>query len=109
ATQNNVLAKICLRYLNFRKVWQEPLQLGNRAVNRPFRDYAASSWHKHAKLDGSNYGEVLALTNVLFHPTNASWESWRRWFDSVDQVSIMLRLPKEILSASPLYYASLLG
>jgi hypothetical protein len=107
--QSNILAKLCLRYLNFGNVWQEHLQLESGSVKRPFRDYAAGSWHHHIRESGSNYEEVVKLSNTLFSSNNGNWESWKNWFDANDDKSKMLESQKEITSANPLFYASLLG
>ncbi|KAH6676757.1 hypothetical protein B0J14DRAFT_360351 [Halenospora varia] len=108
AFQSNVLAKLCLRYLNFQSVWQESLQLQNGLVKRPFRDYAAGSWYHHTKESGSNYEEVVKLTNALFS-SNERWESWKKWFDANNDKSKMPESQREITSTNPLFYASFLG
>jgi len=77
AAQNNIIAKLCLCYVNTRSVWKNPLQLADEPVGRPFLDYAVSSWNKHAKADASNYQYVAALIQVLFDLGNPNWESWR--------------------------------
>jgi ankyrin repeat protein len=109
AFQSNILAKLCLRYLNFRNVWQESLQLESGPVKRPFRDYAAGSWHHHTRESGSNHEEVVKLTNALFSSNNGNWESWKIWFDANDDKSKMPESQREITSTNPLFYASLLG
>ena len=45
--QSNVLAKLCLRYLNFQNVWQASFQLQSGPIKQTFRDYAAGSWYYH--------------------------------------------------------------
>jgi ankyrin repeat protein len=107
--QSNTLAKLCLRYLNFRNVWQASLQLQSGPVKRPFRDYAAGSWYHHIRESGSNYEEVVKLTNALFSSNNENWESWKKWFDANDDKSKMPESQREITSTNPLFYASLLG
>lgn len=107
--QSNELAKLCLRYLNFRRVWQESLQLESGPLKRPFRDYAAGSWYRHYGEFGSNYAEVVELSNTLFSPSNGNWESWKSWFDANDDKSEMPESQREITSSSPLFYASILG
>jgi ankyrin repeat protein len=107
--QSNILAKLCLRYLNFQNVWQASLQLESGPVIRPFRDYAAGSWYRHTRECGSNYAEVVKLTNALFTSNYGKWESWKRWFDANDDKSKMSKSQGEITSSNPLFYASLLG
>jgi ankyrin repeat protein len=108
AIQCNELAKVCLRYLNFRKVWQ-PILSKDSLASRPFREYAARSWHQHATSSGMNYPEVICLINILFHPENPNWESWRIWLDTIYGPSTISSQLGELRPASPLYYASMLG
>jgi hypothetical protein len=82
--QSNEHAKLCLRYLNFGKVWQQPTLCKDSLASRPFRDYAARFWHQHIIAYGENYASVADLINILFNPANANWASWRIWFDSVE-------------------------
>lgn len=107
--QSNVLAKLCLRYLNFRIVWQESLQIQNDLDKRPFRDYAAGSWHHHIRENGSNYEEVVELTNSLFSSYSGNWELWKKWFDANNNKSEMPESQRGITSTDPLFYASFLG
>jgi ankyrin repeat protein len=107
--QSNILAKLCLRYLNFQSVWQESPQFQSDLERRPFRDYAAGSWYYHTREGGPNYEEVIELTNTLFNPKTGKWESWKKWFDANDDKSKMPESQREITSPNPLFYASLLG
>ncbi|KAH8598504.1 prion-inhibition and propagation-domain-containing protein [Bisporella sp. PMI_857] len=107
--QNNLLAKLCLRYLNFRSVWRESSQFQIDLARRPFQDYAAGSWHHHTREGGSNYKEVVELTNALFSSNSGNWESWKKWFDINDDKSKMPDSQKQITSTNPLFYASFLG
>ncbi|KAG9228536.1 ankyrin [Amylocarpus encephaloides] len=109
AFQSNILAKLCLRYLNFRMVWQESLEIQSHLDRRPFRDYASGSWHHHTRESGSNYEEVVKLTNALFSSNNGNWEPWKKWFDTNDDKSKMPESQREITSTNRLFYASLLG
>jgi ankyrin repeat protein len=108
-SQSNMLAKLCLRYLNFRAVWREPVQPESDLDRRPFRDYAAGSWYQHATDKGSNYEEVVELANFFFGSASRSWESWKRWFDGNDDKSMMPVSQRTMTSTNPLFYASLLG
>ncbi|OBT53419.1 hypothetical protein VE04_07004 [Pseudogymnoascus sp. 24MN13] len=108
AIQCNELAKTCLRYINFRDIWQQRVCSKDSVDSRPFRDYAATSWHRHLFPAGKNYTDVLSLVNRLFHPENINWQSWAAWFDSVEP-SMPTKDLNETRSMSPLYYVSLLG
>ena len=108
--QNNVLAETCLRYIGTSGLWdstQHGTTIGT--IGRSFRDYAADSWYKHAKSDGSNYAAVRKLMISFFRPPNDNWEAWRRQYDAVQPQSRMLQYRGVITSASRLFYASLLG
>jgi len=105
--QSNELAKICLRYLNFGRVWQQPGLSKDNLSSRPFRNYAARFWHQHIITDSEGYAGVVELINILFNPKNSNWASWKMWFDSLKPLSNLPEAPK-VSSASPLYYASLL-
>ena len=107
--QSNILAKLCLRYLNFRSVAQESHQLQSELEIRPLRNYAAGSWNQHIKEHGSNYKEVVELTNALFNPMTGKWESWKRWFDANEDRSKLPESQRKITSTNPLFYPSLLG
>src|SRR5436190_167957 len=105
AAQSNILSKLCLRYLNTRSVWQQPLRLADGPVGRPFLDYSASSWNEHVKTDGSNYRTVATLINAFFDVTNPSWESWRNWVESKDSSSTTAQQTDVGITARPLFYA----
>lgn len=108
--QNNILAEACLRYIGISGLWdttQHGKAIGN--IGQGFRDYAADSWYKHAKREGSSYAAVGKLIISFFCSANDNWEAWRRHYDAVQPQSIISRYRGEITSASRLFYASLLG
>jgi predicted ATPase len=106
--ESNVLATLCLRYLNSASVWGGPLQFDTGASPRAFRVYANSSWHKHIFLDSQNYSIVVDHINRLFTTKNPNWVGWRTWYDTLphetEQDKLLIGL-----STTPLFYASLLG
>ena len=102
AVQNNILAKMCLRYLNIPIVWQRPLQLTSGPVPRAFLQYAVNSWPDHAKMDGFKFEEVTMLINDFFEPGNPRWQSWIKWIDPTLEL-------EGVAFAGPLFYASSLG
>ncbi|KAH7123389.1 hypothetical protein B0J13DRAFT_531505 [Dactylonectria estremocensis] len=106
AIESTVLAKLCLRYINFPRVWHGTLQEQMGPLEKSFRDYAAGLWYRHANLGVSNDADVIRLTNVLFDRTNANWDSWRQWFDSNDEELKEAEPVNETRPPSPLYYAS---
>ncbi|PMB65579.1 Vegetative incompatibility protein HET-E-1 [Beauveria bassiana] len=71
ATQNNILAMKCLRYVNFRGVWPDQHEDASQVL-RPFLNYAAGSWYKHAGLSKANDSgrkqrEVAVVEEVVRH------------------------------------------
>ncbi|RYP81670.1 hypothetical protein DL769_001902 [Monosporascus sp. CRB-8-3] len=106
AIQNNVLARLCLRYLNYQAVWQGFGQKHNPPEEHPFRDYAASAWYHHIYARTSAHLDVDRLVNKFFQPGNKKWEAWKKWFDDAEWGS---HPHMDIPDASPLYYASKLG
>lgn len=105
-TQNNILAAVCLRYLNVQNLWQESVD------QRTFRDYAASGWYNHTKPGVSNYASVVTLGIEFVNTKNVNWEGWRKHFDHIqqqDQEQRTIIHEGELESASPLFYASVIG
>ncbi|RYP59586.1 hypothetical protein DL769_008467 [Monosporascus sp. CRB-8-3] len=102
------LAKLCLRYINFRRVWQGTLREDTGPLGMSFRDYAAASWYRHATSGVPNDADIIRLTNELFDRTNPNWDAWRTWFDSNEELKIE-DWSTETRPPSPLYYASKLG
>jgi ankyrin repeat protein len=100
--QNNVLARLCLRYLNIRDVWKDDNDIDAKRLPREFRSYAADSWYQHIR--PNNEAVVETIKNFL-QPDNKNWDHWRRWFDKKEP----RESSEDILDVSPLYYASLFG
>ncbi|KAH8592643.1 prion-inhibition and propagation-domain-containing protein, partial [Bisporella sp. PMI_857] len=107
--QCNILAKLCLRYLNFRGVWADTLELKSGPVIGLFRNYAAELWHHHLQESASNYSEVIKLANTLFSSENGNWESMKKWLDNNEEKSDTQEFRKQATSTSPLLYVSLFG
>lgn len=79
AIQNNILAKSCLRYLNFPQVWDKTVsQNGDNHMTQAFQTYASNLWNLHVDQSVVGSEEVTKLVNEFFHPGNVGWESWRR-------------------------------
>lgn len=57
AIHDSVLARMCLRYVNMRSVWEETLHQGIHQALKSFRDYAVASWHQHATVGDPNDAE----------------------------------------------------
>lgn len=81
--QNSYLAKLCLRYLNYAKVWIASSSPEDNERQHLFLDYAVKSWHKHAAMGGESKSELIDLTNKFFAPGNLTWDRWRENFESI--------------------------
>ncbi|KAH8887581.1 hypothetical protein GQ53DRAFT_623347, partial [Thozetella sp. PMI_491] len=99
---NNILAKMCLRYLSLLNAW-EPDSDG-RELPHYFRDYAAGFWFQHVRQDGTNYPDALHLMQRFFSSQNRNWNHWRKWFAKHERIETL-----DSLQGNPLFYASLLG
>ncbi|KAI0405817.1 hypothetical protein F4802DRAFT_606591 [Xylaria palmicola] len=105
--QNNIIAKICLRYLNYERTWgkMQPEDNVNTAI-QAFRVYATHSWKLHMKSNVDNTLDVIQLTNAFFRPTNQNWQSWRKEIDSIRR-HVPIEYNGRIETGNPLFYASL--
>ncbi|KAK7402477.1 hypothetical protein QQX98_011778 [Neonectria punicea] len=100
--QNTFLAKACLHYINFLRVWQEGSD-HSPCLGMTFYDYAAASWHHHIKSGLRTDGDILALAVRFLDRSNHAWNAWRTWFDK--QNAELQKLGTESTSPGPLYYA----
>jgi ankyrin repeat protein len=107
--QSNILGRLCLRYINFRTVWEGPIQGEVSQVQRSFRDYAASSWYQHATMNEPRDIDLIRLINTFFDASNENWNSWRMWFDQNESKWDTVERQNDGIAAGPLYYASRLG
>lgn len=75
--QNDWLASICLRYLNYNEVWNdiEPrVHMYTESPKiRPFIRYAARFWFMHIREGTGGSKDVTSLVNAFFHPRNLNW------------------------------------
>ncbi|SPO00191.1 related to ankyrin [Cephalotrichum gorgonifer] len=109
AAHNTELARMCLRYVNMKSVWTEGPHEDKGQIPRSFRDYAASSWHRHATAGDLTDAEMVRLTNELFDTENQNWHSWRAWFELSDQRKWMGKATSESPAAGPSFYAAWLS
>ncbi|KAF6823075.1 ankyrin repeat domain-containing protein 52 [Colletotrichum plurivorum] len=79
AIENMTLAKLCLRYLSFQRVWDCLPTKDNSRMGTSFRDYAAGSWYQHAIVDGAEDTALVEAMNALFDRSSQTWDAWRRW------------------------------
>ncbi|GJC88106.1 ankyrin repeat and KH domain-containing protein 1 [Colletotrichum liriopes] len=99
------LAKLCLRYVGFQKVWDGSLP---DRIGMSSREYAAKYWYQHSDVSKTKDEALVEAMNALFDGRVQTWESWRRWFD-VNGEDPQPEANETALPASPLYYASRLG
>ncbi|RYP68260.1 hypothetical protein DL771_006762 [Monosporascus sp. 5C6A] len=109
AIESTALAKLCLRYINFRRVWQGTPEDRSSPFGMWFRDYAAGSWYHHAIAGVADDAATNSLVNALFDMSNPTWDSWRRYFDENDEGLAKDEAADEASPPNPLYYASRLG
>ncbi|KAJ5283335.1 hypothetical protein N7505_001315 [Penicillium chrysogenum] len=79
--QNTLLAKMCLLYVDCEDVWKVSFEEEAGEILCSFRDYAADSWHRHARMGEIHDGELVKQMNRLFNTENTNWHSWKEWFD----------------------------
>ncbi|KAF7536066.1 hypothetical protein G7054_g4852 [Neopestalotiopsis clavispora] len=109
STQNNRLAEICLRYLIMSSSRTKTQHEDTSHPNRSFGVYAKDSFHKHVRRDAENYTAIGRLLIEFFCNEDTQWDDWRRHHDSNLDDFPMLSYDGQASSASPLFYASLLG
>ena len=81
--ENNSLAKVCLRYLDYGSSWT-PLKTSREYSNQyPFLNYAVRSWALHINLFGSDYKGLICLVNKLFTSHGSHWINWRNRYETL--------------------------
>ncbi|KAJ0164028.1 Ankyrin-1 [Colletotrichum tanaceti] len=101
-----MLAKLCLRYISFQRVWDESAAKDNNQIGASFRDYAAKYWYQHTDISKADDMPLVEAIHALFDGRVGTWESWRKWFDLNGEG---LDPEAAAAAANPLYYASRLG
>ncbi|KAI3580740.1 prion-inhibition and propagation-domain-containing protein, partial [Fusarium oxysporum f. sp. albedinis] len=81
--QNTLLARACLYYINFERVWQEITDHAS-SLGTALRNYAAGAWHHHFKSGICSDEEVLTLAIRFFDRSSKTWNAWRAWSDEQD-------------------------
>uniref|UniRef100_L2FGK8 Ankyrin repeat domain-containing protein 52 n=1 Tax=Colletotrichum fructicola (strain Nara gc5) TaxID=1213859 RepID=L2FGK8_COLFN len=107
AVEGVSLARLCLRYISFKQVWDDSLHKHKYQIGR-FRDYAAKYWYLHTNVSTTNDEAFVEAMNALFDGRAGTWDSWREWFD-VNSEDLEPEAKGPVLPASPIYYASYLG
>jgi ankyrin repeat protein len=105
AVENLSLAKLCLRYMNFRSIWNEE-SVSRDNMSGSFRDYAAGSWYRHFHISNHNDSDALQLIRELFNVDNEIWHLWSNWFDLHVEGPSINRPDRQCLTGGPIYYAS---
>ncbi|KAK1688666.1 hypothetical protein BDP55DRAFT_536367, partial [Colletotrichum godetiae] len=107
ALQSTELARICLCYVNYQRVWDDSVSGEESRVQKSFRDYAARSWYQHAALGKSDSHVFTRMMLKFFDTKSPSWERWREWFELNDG-TIGETEERDNRPASPLFYAAAL-
>ena len=107
--EDNFLAKICLRYLDYDSSWTL-LGISREDPNQhPFLDYAVRSWPLHVNSSGSDYNDLIRLVNKLFTPHGSHWINWRNRYEKLaNEVSQQPEMSQGN-HGGLLYYAALFG
>ncbi|KAF6782827.1 ankyrin repeat domain-containing protein 52 [Colletotrichum sojae] len=105
ATENVILAKLCLRYISFQQVWDDLHAEGKRRIGTSFRDYAAGSWYQHATVKEAKDTALMEAMNALFDRSSQTWDAWRRWYDNNCE-ELQPHTTETSKPACPLYYAT---
>ncbi|GKT61429.1 ankyrin repeat domain-containing protein 52 [Colletotrichum tofieldiae] len=106
--ESATLAKLCLRYIGFQRVWDGSLHGGKDRTGMSFREYAAKYWYQHSDMSKTKDKALMEAMNAFFDGRVQTWESWRQWFD-INSEDLQPETTENISPASPLYYASRLG
>ncbi|KAH7140872.1 prion-inhibition and propagation-domain-containing protein, partial [Dactylonectria macrodidyma] len=107
ALENARLGALCLRYVNYRGVWEDSPDTRATQIKQSFREYAASTWSEHATISGGNETALVELIIGLFNTDNPNWEPWRKYRDSKKKLRISTYVDE--IPATPLHYAAELG
>ncbi|KAJ5319622.1 uncharacterized protein N7506_012326, partial [Penicillium brevicompactum] len=109
STENTLLAKMCLRYVNFLATRRKGPRIEHDRFRGFFLDYAAGSWQQHACIGEAKDGELISYTNRLFDIKGPSWTAMREWLDRDYTEGGRKQSGIEHNPAGPVYYAALLG
>jgi serine/threonine-protein phosphatase 6 regulatory ankyrin repeat subunit B len=104
AAEHNLLAELCIKYMNDPYARQISRDDGTTSSNS-FTYYAAKFWNKHA--EAAITQQKNALIEKLFDEDGASWVVWRNWFDSNKRDWANTKSDRD--PAIPLCYAIELG
>ena len=107
--EDNCLAKICLRYLDYDSSWTR-LETSREDPNQhPFLDYAVRSWALHVNSSGSDYKDLIRLINKLFTPHGSHWINWRSRYEKLANEVSQQPETSQGNHGGLLYYAALFG
>ncbi|WYZ39892.1 hypothetical protein EsH8_IV_000233 [Colletotrichum jinshuiense] len=80
--QNTFLSKACLYYINSDRVWKNSIVDPSLTLGISFRNYAATSWHRHIKLGLESDKTFLRIAVGFFSKMNSAWDAWRVFMES---------------------------
>ncbi|KAK1985680.1 prion-inhibition and propagation-domain-containing protein, partial [Colletotrichum cereale] len=78
--EGTALAKLCLQYIRFPRVWDGSLDNEKEQVGVSFRNYAAEYWYQHTELSEINDNALMEAMKAFFDGRDQTWGSWRQWF-----------------------------
>lgn len=82
SAEDNTLAKLCLHYIKFPRMWEDHQVTDTTTLPYAFRQYAAGFWWRHY-----SYGRIdeaaRNLVEAFFHCGNPVWDTWAKWYESM--------------------------
>lgn len=78
--ENLVLARLCLRYINYPHAWAKDKRDGRGHRKGFLKKYAAQSWFRHASHSNCGDPGTLRLMETLFDSQNPQRDAWKTWF-----------------------------
>lgn len=104
SVEDNTLAKICLHYIKFPKVWEDRRETADTTTPaHTFRQYAARFWWEHYG-NGRADQAARSLVEAFFHHDNPVWEHWSRWYEITQFTGTLL--DEEGPPPGPLFFAA---
>jgi ankyrin repeat protein len=106
SAEDNTLAKICLHYIKFPRVWADQQVADTTTPVYTFRQYAARFWwqhYSHRKADEA----ARNLVEAFFQRGHPVWHTWARWYEITQFTDALL--DEDGPSPGPLFFAAMWG
>jgi ankyrin repeat protein len=103
ADQHRYLSSVCLTYLNYDNVWNNPESNQSCISGHPFLDYAARFWHMHLENAMIEDPWRSRMVSDFFHTGTTTFSQWAKYFESCQKTEDS----EEKAAGTPMYYAAL--